>query len=96
MIPRRLLTLCSLLSVLVLAGFAVAQIAVRNRDGSISYIDPDDEEYRPERYGVPDWEVKKHMPDDVFTFVRIRYHSDHSFGWRRRGGGWRRIIPSAI
>ena len=35
-------------------------------------------------YEVPAWEVNEELPDDVFTFVRIRYDS---LGYR--GGGWR-------
>lgn len=53
----------------------------------------DDPDARPDRHGVPDWTVKPHMPDDLFTFVRIRYSSD---GWgRRRGGGWRTDYPDS-
>ncbi len=45
---------------------------------------------RPDRQGVPDWEVAEHMPDDLFTFVRIRYSSQG-----RRGGGWRTDYPDS-
>jgi hypothetical protein len=59
-------------ALLILAGFAVAQRGSRGR-GYGSYFDPTEEGFRPERGGVPDWELPTHMPDDVFTVVRIRY-----------------------
>ncbi len=34
-----------------------------------------------DRGGVPDWETDPAFPEDVFTFVRLRYNSYH--GWRR-------------
>lgn len=36
------------------------------------------------RGDVPDWEVDKDFPHDMFTFVRIKYESN-GYG---RGGGW--------
>ncbi len=34
------------------------------------------------RNGVPDWEVNKNFPGDLFTFVRIKYDSyGHGAGW---------------
>jgi len=33
------------------------------------------------RNGVPDWEKSTEMPDDVFTFVRLRYTARRSFKW---------------
>ncbi|MEM9643515.1 MAG: DUF4159 domain-containing protein [Planctomycetota bacterium] len=36
-----------------------------------------------ERNGVPDWEIEKQFPGDLFTFARVRYQSRG--GW---GGGW--------
>ena len=48
----------------------------------------------PLRRGIPDWELSKEMPHDVFTFVRIEYESAHgSFG--RRGGPWKTDYPDA-
>jgi hypothetical protein len=88
MITRRHLHALGLLTLLILAGFAVAQRGFRDRWRP--HYDPDDPEFRPERGGVPDWEVAKHMPDDVFTFVRIRYQSS---GWR--GGRWATDWPSS-
>ncbi len=82
--PRPLFAL-GLAAVLMVAGFSVAQ---RFRERWEPY-DPDQEGFRPHRYGVPDWEIPKHMPDDVFTFVRIRYQSQ----WRR--GRWRTDWPSS-
>ncbi|TWU31548.1 DUF4159 domain-containing protein [Novipirellula artificiosorum] len=37
------------------------------------------------RGGVPEWEVDKNFPGDLFTFVRIKYDS---YGGRGGGGGW--------
>ncbi len=34
-----------------------------------------------DRSGVPDWETDPAFPEDVFTFVRLRYNSDR--GWSR-------------
>ncbi len=40
--------------------------------------------YSADRGDVPNWEVDKRLPKDVFTFVRIKYDS-YGYG---RGGGW--------
>ncbi len=47
-------------------------------------------QYDYSRAGVPDWKVNKAMPEDVFTFVRIRYQS-----WGRRGGKWSTDYPDS-
>ncbi len=65
----RKLTAATLLVVLFVGGLSFAQYG---RRGWRNTHDPNG---RPYRAGVPDWEVPKHMPDDVFTFVRIRYSS---------------------
>lgn len=41
------------------------------------------------RNGVPEWELNPHFPDDVFTFVRVRYGSYR--GWSR----WATDYPDA-
>jgi hypothetical protein len=41
-----------------------------------------------DRAGVPDWEIDKHFPNDVFTFVRVEYDSGGGYGYGR--GGWNR------
>jgi hypothetical protein len=48
-----------------------------------------------DRSGVPDWEVDKEVPRDVFTFVRLQY--THSMMRGRRGGrgGWQTDWPDA-
>lgn len=38
------------------------------------------------RDGVEQWEIDQDFPDDLFTFVRIKY--DSSYGRRRGGGSW--------
>ena len=40
------------------------------------------------RAGVPEWDVTDTFRDDIFTFVRIMYHSSY-------GGGWRVDHPAA-
>lgn len=52
--------------------------------------EPFDPSKEVDRKGIPDWEVQAHMPDDVFTFVRIQYES-----WSGRGGGWRTDYPDS-
>lgn len=44
-----------------------------------------------DRRGVPDWEVDPDFPDDVFTFVRIRYNP---YGGGR-GGKWATDYPDS-
>ncbi len=52
-------------------------------------------DFSSDRRGVPDWEVNKELPNDVFTFTRIEYYSDGG-GYRRRGGGrWTTDYPDA-
>ena len=80
MTARRPLTLLGLVALLILAGIAVAQRGFRRQWDQPDY---DAADFRPEREGVPDWDVPRHMPDDVFTFVRIRYGSQWRYGrWR--------------
>ena len=45
---------------------------------------------RIDRRGVPDWEVDEEFPEDVFTFVRVRYN-DYGGGW----GKWRTDYPDS-
>lgn len=42
-----------------------------------------------DRNGTPTWEVDAEMPDELFTFVRLRYNSF------RRGGAWATDFPDA-
>ncbi len=61
------------LLLVVISGSTMAQRSRwgRSRGGVDISID---------RRGVPDWEVDPDFPDDLFTFVRIRYNA--------YGGGW--------
>jgi hypothetical protein len=79
---------------LVLGGLAVAQFVEIQRNRIDSILEPQVQEYRPERHGVPDWEVKQHLPEDLFTFVRIRYSSGRG-RWGRRRGGWSTDYPDS-
>jgi hypothetical protein len=42
-----------------------------------------------DRNGTPTWEIDAEMPDELFTFVRLRYNS------YRRGGAWATDYPDA-
>lgn len=79
---RRLIALVILV---VLAGAVVAQ-----RYGGAP--DPT-ESARHYRSQFPDWEVDQQFPDDVFTFVRIKYDSWYSYG--RQRGGWAIDYPDS-
>src|SRR5688500_17556182 len=74
-------------SLLAFGGLCLAQRGYRDRDietGPQMIID---------RRGVPDWELDPEFPDDVFTFVRIKYDS---YGGRRWGGGkWATDYPDS-
>ncbi|MEM9587603.1 MAG: DUF4159 domain-containing protein [Planctomycetota bacterium] len=72
--------ICSLLLVAV-AGTAMAQRR-RWRDRSSE----------GDRRGVPEWEVNRDYPGDLFTFARIKYDS-WSGGWG--GGRWRTDWPDS-
>ena len=84
MIPNRPLYTITLASLVILGGIALAQRGFRRNWETPSF---GEEGYRPERYDVPDWELPKHMPDDVFTFVRLRFSS------QRRRGCWATDYP---
>ena len=93
MIIHRPLHTFGFAALLILAGIAVAQRGFRDRWDD--YQDPTEEGYRPRRDGVPDWELPKHMPDDVFTFVRVKYRSERRYGRWGRGGGWATDYPAS-
>lgn len=65
------------------------------KDGSV----PEDprEAGRGEFSDFPTWPVSKELPNDVFTFARLRYNSEGA-GWgrrRSRGGKWATDYPDA-
>jgi hypothetical protein len=47
-----------------------------------------------DRAGVPLWQVDAENPDDVFTFVRVKYPSMRRGRWGR-GGGWMTDYPAS-
>jgi hypothetical protein len=47
-----------------------------------------------DRAGVPVWPVDAENPDDVFTFVRVKYPSMRRGRWGR-GGGWSTDYPAS-
>lgn len=67
---------------LAISGSTAAQFRGRWRNRRPIQIDMD-------RRGVPDWEVDSEFPDDVFTFVRVRYN-DYG-GW----GKWATDYPDS-
>lgn len=74
----RLAILATLLIVITTATLVLAQRGrYPRRDASV------------DRNGTPSWELDADMPDDVFTFVRLRYNSF----WR--GGSWATDYPDA-
>ena len=77
-----------LVTLVLLSGFALAQIIFQRPDGSIIILEDNGQE-RPFRNGVPDWEVRQHMPGDVFTFVRLEYDG---YG---RGRAWLTDFPDS-
>jgi len=85
--------------IVLLAGAAVAVVWLAHaaepaspthfgiKDGDL----PDD----PRDYGggqfsdFPTWPVSKELPNDVFTFARLRYNSERSYGRRSYGRGYK-------
>jgi hypothetical protein len=64
------------------------------RDGTVP-DDPRQAGRRGQFMDFPTWPVSKELPNDVFTFARLRYNSQ-SFGSGRRGGGkWSTDYPDA-
>jgi hypothetical protein len=77
--------LCTLM--LAISGSSFAQRGFRGgRGGRMGRGNID---IRIDRRGVPDWEVDEEFPEDVFTFVRVRYN-DYG-GW----GNWRTDYPDS-
>lgn len=81
---------------LLLAGFSFAQFRGGGRSRS-QYIDEEDPRafYAARGIEFPDWEKNKEMPDDVFTFARLRYNSYNSRGWYGRGDKWLTDYPDS-
>lgn len=89
----------AILSVLLLAGVVVSDsVAQYGRGRGRGRWDDDwgAESARQTRYGqnFPTWEVDADFPEDVFTFVRVRYGSAYGYG-RGGGGGWRVDFPQS-
>jgi hypothetical protein len=62
--------------------------------GGLAFAQPDDWEIEGEdRGGIPVWDVDKEHPDDVFTFVRVKYPS--MGGRRRYGRAWHTDYPAS-
>lgn len=63
------------------------------RDGSVPE-DPREAGRGGQFLDFPTWPVSKELPNDVFTFARLRYNSE-SWGRRRGGGKWTTDYPDA-
>src|SRR6218665_494680 len=64
------------------------------KDGTVP-DDPRQAGRRGQFMDFPTWQVSKELPNDVFTFARLRYTSQ-SFGFGRRGcGKWSTDYPDA-
>ncbi len=63
------------------------------KDGSVPE-DPREAGRGGSMMDFPTWPVSKELPNDVFTFARLRYNSE-SHGWGRRGGRWTTDYPDA-
>lgn len=73
----------SIVAIIAVCGVCLAQRGEGRRRGrSRGNVD-----ISSDRRGVPDWEVDSEFPEDVFTFVRIRYDS-RGGGGRYGWGGW--------
>ncbi|MCO8125356.1 DUF4159 domain-containing protein [Stieleria sp. TO1_6] len=79
---RRRIATVSVLLVATLLGLTSLTLAQWGRRGRARSIEED-------RRGVPDWEVDRRFPGDLFTFARVRYDS---YG---RGGGWQTDYPDS-
>lgn len=64
------------------------------QDGSLP---EDPREFRRGGHGneYPTWPVSKELPNDVFTFARIRYNSAGGRGWGRSGRQWATDYPDS-
>ena len=72
---------------MLVAAFAVFAIGLLFT--TISLAQRRAREIPMDRNGVPTWEVDAEMPDELFTFVRLRYNSF------RRGYAWATDYPDA-
>ncbi|WP_240914817.1 DUF4159 domain-containing protein [Roseimicrobium sp. ORNL1] len=57
--------------------------------------DPRDWGRNGERLDFPTWKVNQELPNDVFTFARLRYNSYGRGYGRRRGGNWLTDYPDS-
>ncbi len=98
---RRLLLLP--LAALALAAFGWAQNREENSGGEPTHFGskdsgvPEDPRHagRGQFMDFPSWPLSKNLPNDVFTFARLRYNSAYGYGWGRRGGRWLTDYPDA-
>jgi hypothetical protein len=68
----------------------------RNFGVSDGTVPEDPREFMHGRYAdLPDWQVGKDLPNDVFTFARLRFNSSYYRSSRFRGGKWLTDYPDA-
>ena len=68
-----LILFCLLATIAGLQTPCSAQFRNRSRPGMVPQAD--DTRFYVDRNGVPNWDVDREYPNDVFTFVRIRYNA---------------------
>jgi len=80
---------------LLMAVFSLAEDAPtpKNFGAKGGDLPEDPREYQGGRYAeLPNWPVSKDLPNDVFTFARLKYESSRS---RWRGGKWLTDYPDS-
>jgi hypothetical protein len=74
------------------AGLAAVALGA----GGLALAQPGYDDVDGDRGGAPLWEVDPEHPEDVFTFVRVKYPSERGRGRRRGwGGGWLTDYPAS-
>lgn len=91
-LPFRI-TLLALVAACGLAADVPSPTNFGIQDGSVPE-DPRDAGRGGQFIDFPTWPVSKELPNDVFTFCRLRYNSE-SWGRRRGGGKWATDYPDA-
>ncbi len=97
--------LLAVLAPLALGALAWAQMRERGAEGGgqATNFGVDDgmnndprQAGRGHMWDFPTWPVSRELPNDVFTFARIRYNSaSGGYGWGRRREKWRTDYPDS-
>jgi hypothetical protein len=92
---RRILVILAIVTFIPVTAQALLQIRNRRFNPALtpsSRIDPDavGTQFLISRNGVPDWELDREFPQDVFTFVRIMYNPRGGYF-----GSWQTDYPDS-